>query len=110
MNIFKFIFAALFTKYRKQDRKYSPEEYDRLSQAERCLNLIEKDELSIEDARWYLHILPTHYYKKGYYKEEVHDKCNACHKKLWEYCKKEGYIEDIGYEEFTERGMIHFKI
>lgn len=110
MNIIKLFFAALFTKYKKQDKIHSPEEYDRLSQAERCLSLIEKDQLSIKDARWYLHVLPTHYYKNGRYKKEVHDKCNYCHKKLWEYCREKEYIDDVDYEEFTEYGMTHFKL
>lgn len=89
---------------------FSLEEQSMLERASRCIQLIEADSLSIEKARWFTCELPTHYYKHGYYAESVHTICNDCHRKLWKYCLDKGYIDKIDYEEFTEHGMIHFKL
>lgn len=94
--------------YKDVEPKYSFDEQCYLETVKKCLSLIENDSLTILDARQFMIRLPTHYSKHGRYKEDVHEICNDCHKKLYEYCKKKGLIEDIDYEEFTENGLIHF--
>ena len=94
--------------YKYEEPKYSFEEGGCLETVKRCLDLIEKDTMTILDARQFMIRLPTHYHKHGYYQEEVHEICNDCHRKLYEYCRRKGLIEDIDYDEFTEHGLIHF--
>ncbi len=90
--------------------QYTPEELEMLERVERCIKLIKNNSLTIKEARWFTHELPTHYCKEGRYKKEVHNICNNCHRQLWEYCKANKFIDNITYKEFTEHGMIHFKL
>ena len=94
---------------KREEIQYTPMEREMLDRAKRCSDMIESNILTWKDARWFTYELPTHYHKSGYYKEEVHTVCNDCHKKLYVYCLEKGFIDNISYEEFTERGMIHFK-
>ena len=108
MKIFK-LFKTLLSKEGKKYNKYTSTEESLLEVVKRCQNLMANNSLGIVEARQFMLQLPTHYYKKGKYKDEIHTICNTCHKELWKYCKKKELIDDIDYNEFTKHGMIHFK-